>query len=184
MLLCIVIFVHSILKKPQDRRFKFYAPKVLLIGLIWLLSIAFFTWTSLQTLDDPAYDQDTSFPWFRWLEYTWFALLGIYAVQLVFYVVRIFTAFKRFKFRGVTTKFLALTMLTSLVLIFSIVAVVVMIIFEFYTSSSIYVLFRALFNYYTFFFAFCFIPTRKPETDMEAIQKETQAMVEKEEEEH
>ena len=121
MLFCISIFVHSILQKPSERGIKFYAPKILLNGVLWLLSVAFFTFTSVESETDPTYAQDATkiSKAFLYVEYTWFGLMGIWGVQILFYVVRIFSAFKRFKFRGVTTKFLALVILTGLVLLVS-----------------------------------------------------------------
>lgn len=91
-----LVFVHSLFKKPKERTIlTFYLPKILLVGLTYALTVALLVWTRVHSLNDPAQVSARDVPGFFYIEIATVLLFVVYAFYLFYFIVRAFGSSSR-----------------------------------------------------------------------------------------
>eukprot|EP01028_Stygiella_incarcerata_P010869 TRINITY_DN5893_c0_g1_i1.p1 TRINITY_DN5893_c0_g1~~TRINITY_DN5893_c0_g1_i1.p1 ORF type:complete len:583 (+),score=138.00 TRINITY_DN5893_c0_g1_i1:207-1751(+) len=156
-----LIMSHMILvPKPDDRKwYKFYLPKFVLLGLLWVLFITVILWTRLHSMDDSgttAEDMDGF--------YTIFFLLALLCLVYLFYLFYI--VFRIIGQRKVIARVgprVAVLWGLSMAVVAVIIASIVL---RFYgptsNSAAVFLVMFSLFNLYACILGYFFLPTKKP----------------------
>jgi hypothetical protein len=91
LLLFVMVISHAVVVKVKDRRFFwFYAPKVVVVALNWLVIVITLSWERLNQRTDPAYDL-TEVPFFGQIRVAVITLTVLTALMIVYYLVRALT---------------------------------------------------------------------------------------------
>lgn len=83
------MFVHSLFKKPKERKFlTFYLNKVLLVGAMWLVTVIMLSVSRWYNWDNPGQIGRGDIPIVQFLSYA-LVLLGIvFAIYFIYYLIR------------------------------------------------------------------------------------------------
>jgi len=141
----------------NSRTFKwFYLPKLILLGLFWIVGITVFTWAALQSVNDPAYNASSELPGFLFFQVFELILVLVYLFWLVFVMCRACGDMKTLPFLGVRVKFFAGF---TLLVIFTVLGGLIFgsIGFQFNNAAE-FLSYMALFNLYCYTLAFVYLP--------------------------
>jgi len=155
-------------QEPGQRRFtRFYLPKIVFVGSIWLCGLIVYTWIEVHQLDDPEYAKPQDFPGFLVFSIAFALLSFMYLIRLGTVVVLTFSNMfslpylsNRVKFLGIFTLFVVL--LTVGGLIFDWLAPDV-------NSAAGFLTYIALFNFYIFVLTVCYLPAKSGMPDKSTI---------------
>ena len=133
----VFLFSFIIFQRPKERGvFKFYLPKIFLMGAWWVISIAFLTYFTVMLELDPSFSVAQAPGLFTWVGYTWLGLLVVYAFQIFFYFVRLVANIRIIWKRGMPPKFLSISFLTGIVIVVGAIAVIFMFALNLFFNSK------------------------------------------------
>lgn len=156
-----LVLAHSIIRLPKDRSYtRFYLPKVLLSGAIWLVAIIVLCYTRIQAVNDPAYmlyeDIQAAH---TVLFYFTLAVVLIYVSTMLYYLFRAcgFCLSKQLP-RRYAPKFVAVFLFIFILMIASLVDVLLFAMLQ-SNNGAQFLSFFALYNVFSIFLGVLFLPT-------------------------
>jgi len=156
LLLVILVFTHRVLLRGNhDSAFIFYAPKLALVGAIWLVNVVMFTYVKLRQVDNPS-DID----WAATKEYqayfiTCAVLVDVYLLWLLVLIWRIARAPQTLSYHAKRFRFM--WFLTIAVIIFT-AGCIFLYVFDRYNAAEFLAMY-AVYNFYTYVLAYLFAPS-------------------------
>ncbi|KAL3881385.1 hypothetical protein ACJMK2_027833 [Sinanodonta woodiana] len=157
--------------RQTDRRFwKFYFPKLLIVGMIWISAVTLASWQEYNELQDPTYFYRLDTTNFIGFKIFFFVVGGIYLLYLLYLLVRAYAELRSMPYFDLRLKFMTLLMLIVLsisiaitVLRFGITALqdnFVADLSTHYENSAEFVSFFGLLNFYMYTMAFVYSPSK------------------------
>ncbi|XP_005098892.1 transmembrane protein 181 isoform X2 [Aplysia californica] len=159
---------HSV--RQTDRRFvKFYLPKIIIVGLIWLCAVTLASWQEYNELQDPTFYYRLDTTNFEGFKIMFFVVGGFYLLYLLYLLVRAYAELRLMPYFDLRLKFMTALM----VIVVSItIAITVMrfgggvlqdnFVAELstnYENSAEFVSFYGLLNFYLYTMAFVYSPS-------------------------
>ncbi|XP_053397085.1 transmembrane protein 181-like [Mercenaria mercenaria] len=156
--------------RQTDRRFwKFYSPKILIVGLIWISAVTLASWQEYNELQDPTYFYRLDTSNFMGFKIFFFIVGGIYLLYLLYLLVRAYAELRSMPYFDLRLKFMTFLMLivlsisiTITVLRFGRAALQDNFVAELsthYENSAEFVAFYGLLNTYMYTMAFVYSPS-------------------------
>lgn len=157
--------------RQTDRKFwKFYSPKLLVVGLIWISAVTLVSWQEYNELQDPTYYYRLDTNNFVGFKIFFFIVGGVYLLYLLYLLVRAYAELRSMPYFDLRLKFLTLLMLivlsisiTITVLRFGRAALQDNFVAELsthYENSAEFVSFYGLLNFYMYTMAFVYSPSK------------------------
>ncbi|KAK3577395.1 hypothetical protein CHS0354_032242 [Potamilus streckersoni] len=157
--------------RQANRRFwKFYFPKLLIVGMIWISAVTLASWQEYNELQDPTYYYRLDTTNFIGFKIFFFVVGGIYLLYLLYLLVRAYAELRSMPYFDLRLKFMTLLMLIVLsisiaitVLRFGITALQDNFVADLsihYENSAEFVSFFGLLNFYMYTMAFVYSPSK------------------------
>ncbi|KAK0059121.1 transmembrane protein 181 [Biomphalaria pfeifferi] len=159
---------HSV--RQTDRHFiRFYLPKLIIVGLIWLCAVILASWQEYNELQDPTYYYRLDTTNFEGFKVMFFIFGGFYLLYLLYLLVRAFAELRLMPFFDLRLKFM--TALMIIVVSISITITVMRFgggalqdnfvseLATNYENSAEFVSFYGLLNFYLYTMAFVYSPS-------------------------
>ncbi|XP_069103871.1 transmembrane protein 181-like isoform X1 [Argopecten irradians] len=157
--------------RQTDRRFaKFYLPKLIIVGLIWITAVTLASWQGYNELQDPTYYYRLDTTNFMGFKIFFFIVGGLYLLYLLYLLVRAYAELRSMPYFDVRLKFMTLLMLivlsisvTITVMRFGAAALQDNFVAELstnYENSIEFVSFYGLLNFYMYTMAFVYSPSK------------------------
>ncbi|CAH1799818.1 unnamed protein product, partial [Owenia fusiformis] len=155
----------------QTKRYfcKFYLPKLLVVGLIWIAAVTIATWQSYNELVDPTYNYKLDTGNFMGFKIFFFVMGGVYILNLLYLLVRAYAELRSMPYFDLRLKFLTALMLVVLAISIAITALrfgvgvlrdnFVAQLSTHYQNSAEFLSFYGLLNFYLYTMAFVYSPT-------------------------
>lgn len=155
--------------RQTNRRFaRFYLPKLLLVGLLWITAVTLASWQEYNELHDPTYYYRLDTSNFVGFKIFFFVIGGIYLLFLIYLLIRAYAELRQMPYFDLRLKFMTALMV---IVIGITIAIVVMrfgggvlkdnFVAELstnYQNSAEFVAFYGLLNFYLFTMAFVYSP--------------------------
>jgi hypothetical protein len=160
---------HGI-RQTQRKFSKFYLPKLIIVFLIWLSAVTLASWQKYNELEDPGYSAELDTKNFTGFKVTFFVVLGLYCLFLLYLIVRAFFEMRNSPHFDIRFKFLGFFMF--IVLTISIAITVLRFgrsslqptffsgLTTLYNNSTEFLAFYGLLNFYMFTMAFVYSPAK------------------------
>jgi signal transduction histidine kinase len=183
-LLYLLIFFHSLFKKREERTFfGFYLTKILIIVSCWISIIITLTWSRLYNRDDPTITGLSQTPGFMYFEGVSVALILIYAVLLLYYIIRAIGSFRKFK-KKYSTRFKIVGSFAIFVLLSMTIVTMLGDRFRYTGQGFSFLSSHTIIFLYFLYVSFLFLPTGNIEPDRKKEQERRESIeMEQEEEE-
>ncbi|XP_067946874.1 transmembrane protein 181-like isoform X2 [Watersipora subatra] len=160
---------HSI-RQPKRTFCKFYLPKLMLVGLIWLSAIVLATWQAINERTDPGYNYKVDTVNFTGFKVLLLILASLYTLYLLYLLIRDFIELRNVAYFDLRLKFTAVFMM----IVFSISLAILVLRFgtgildenfvsdisTHYGSSAEFLTFYGLLNFYIYTMAFVYSPSK------------------------
>ncbi|XP_022290113.2 transmembrane protein 181-like isoform X1 [Crassostrea virginica] len=157
--------------RQTDRRFfKFYLPKLLVVGLIWISAVTIASWQEYNELQDPTYFYRLDTTNFTGFKIFFFVVGGLYLLYLLYLLVRAYAELRSMPYFDLRLKFMTFLMLIVLSISIAITAMrfgsaalqdnFVAEISTNYENSIEFVAFYGLLNFYMYTMAFVYSPSK------------------------
>ncbi|XP_062510830.1 transmembrane protein 181-like [Corticium candelabrum] len=160
---------HGI-RQSERRFFKFYLPKLMIVFLIWLSAVTLASWQKYNELEDPGYNADLDTKNFMGFKVTFFVVIGLYVLYLLYLVVRAFVEMINSSHFDIRFKFLSGLMFTVLAISIAITVLrfgnwslqptFISGLTTQYNNSAEFLAFYGLLNFYMLTMAFVYSPTK------------------------
>ncbi|XP_025097354.1 transmembrane protein 181-like isoform X1 [Pomacea canaliculata] len=156
--------------RQTTRRFvRFYLPKLLLVGLLWITAVTLASWQEYNELHDPTYYYHLDTINFLGFKIFFFVVGGIYLLYLVYLLIRAYAELRLMPYFDLRLKFLTALMLIVIGISIAIVVLrfgggvlqdnFVAELSTNYQNSAEFVSFYGLLNFYMFTMAFVYSPS-------------------------
>ncbi|XP_030637498.1 transmembrane protein 181 isoform X2 [Chanos chanos] len=161
---------HGIRVQGERKCLTFYLPKLLLVGLLWISALTLGVWQTVNELQDPTYQYKVDIQNFEGVKIFFLVLVVLYALYLVFLVVRACSELKNMPYSDLRLKFL--TSLTFVVILISMVILYLRFgskalqdnfvaeLSTHYQNSAEFLSFYGLLNFYLYTLAFVYSPSK------------------------
>jgi len=162
MILLYFLCIFDSLRKPRQQRTwrKFYLPKVLYLGVFYLLNFISLTYLEAQSLNDPMFNIQYDTPEFSGFRYFIIAYTAIYIFWLLYYLIRLFKERNTIVIPNVGPRYKFITIFTVCIALATIIGSFLS--FQFSQNSSIQLLaYYGLFNFYIYFLVLVYIPVKQ-----------------------
>ncbi|KAK3098675.1 hypothetical protein FSP39_021835 [Pinctada imbricata] len=157
--------------RQTDRRFaKFYLPKLVVVGMIWITAVTLASWQEYNELQDPTYYYRLDTNNFMGFKIFFFIVGGLYLLYLMYLLVRAYAELRSMPYFDLRLKFMTLLMLivlsisiTITVMRFGSAALQDNFVAEIstnYENSIEFVSFYGLLNFYMYTMAFVYSPSK------------------------
>ncbi|XP_041355205.1 transmembrane protein 181-like isoform X2 [Gigantopelta aegis] len=157
--------------RQTDRRFlRFYLPKLLIVGLMWIAAVTLASWQEYNELQDPTYYYRLDTNNFLGLKIFFFIVGGLYLLYLAYLLIRAYAELRSMPYFDLRLKFM-----TALMLIVLSISIAITIL-RFgsgvlhdnfvaemstnYENSAEFVSFYGLLNFYMYTMAFVYSPSK------------------------
>jgi len=161
-ILLFFLCIFDSLRKPRQQRTlrAFYLPKVLYLGVFYLLNFISLTYLEAQSLNDPMFNIQYDTPGFSGFGYFIFAYTAIYIFWLLYYLIRLFKERNTIVIPNVGPRYKFITIFTVCIALATIIGSFLS--FQFSQNSSIQLLaYYGLFNFYIYFLVLVYIPVKQ-----------------------
>ncbi|KAF4519594.1 hypothetical protein B566_EDAN003761 [Ephemera danica] len=169
-LLLFWLCIYHGLRQNERHLLKFYAPKCLIVGMLWLSAIVMATWQEFNELRDPTYSYKLDTNNFYSFKVFFFVVGGMYLTYLLYLIMRAYTDLRAMPFFDMRLKFLTLLMLivlsisiTITVLRFGVGILEDNFVAELsttYKNSAEFMSFYGLLNFYLYTMAYVYAPSQ------------------------
>lgn len=157
--------------RQTDRRFmRFYLPKLVVVGLIWISAVTIASWQEYNELQDPTYFYRLDTTNFTGFKIFFFIVGGLYLLYLLYLLVRAYAELRAMPYFDLRLKFMTFLMLVVLSISIAITAMkfgaaalqdnFVAEISTNYENSIEFVAFYGLLNFYMYTMAFVYSPSK------------------------
>ncbi|XP_035216021.1 transmembrane protein 181-like [Stegodyphus dumicola] len=158
--------------RQNERSFsKFYLPKCIIIGMLWLSAFTLASWQKFNELRDPTYNYKVDTGHFMGFKGFFFTVGSIYLVYLFYLIIRAYTELRSMPYFDVRLKFLTALMIIVLsisiaitVLRFGVSVLQDNFVAELstnYGSSAEFMSFYSLLNFYLVTMAYVYAPPKR-----------------------
>ncbi|RUS87573.1 hypothetical protein EGW08_004679 [Elysia chlorotica] len=159
---------HSV--RQTDRRFsRFYFPKLIIVGLIWLCAVTLASWQEYNELQDPTYYYRLDTTNFQAFKIMFFVFGGIYILYLLYLMVRAYAELRLMPYFDLRLKFMTALMVIVVSTSITITAMrfgggvlqdnFVAELSTSYQNSAEFVALYGLLNFYLYTMAFVYSPS-------------------------
>lgn len=149
--------------KLKDRKFWFYFPKFLLVGILWVSVIVVLMWERLNQATDGAYDLN-DLPFFIVFQYMLISVFGICILMIGYSIIKAFAD-------GYPRKFKYFAFITFLVILSTLIDYASFFIFNNEYPAQ-WLSFYPIYNYYMVIVVVLFLPSNYLEDNLEEKFKE------------
>ncbi|XP_071819065.1 transmembrane protein 181-like isoform X3 [Apostichopus japonicus] len=174
--------------RQSDRKWmKFYLPKAIIVGAMWIIGITMTCWQQYRGLYDPTFNYKVDSGNFVALITIFFIFGGLYLLYLLFLVIRAFTELRSLPYMNLRLQFMTILMLCVVIAstIITILRFGVSIIKEnfvselstYYKNSAEFLAFYSLLNLYLYTMAFVYSPSKNAYKDSYFKDNPTFAML-------
>ncbi|XP_034244090.1 transmembrane protein 181 [Thrips palmi] len=183
-LLLFWLCIYHGLRQNERRWGSFYAPKLLLVGLLWLGAVVMASWQKCNELHDPTFNHRVDAADYNGYKAFLMAVGGLYAVYLLFLMLRAYTDLRSMPFFDMRLRFLTFFMMVVIGVTLTLAGMrygagvleddFVSELSTTYTSSAHFMCFYGLLNFYTFAMAYVYSPAQMQPHD-QALTKDNPA---------
>ncbi|XP_052089158.1 transmembrane protein 181-like [Mytilus californianus] len=157
--------------RQTDRRFvKFYIPKLLIVGLIWISAVTLSSWQEYNEIQDPTYYYRLDTTNFMGFKIFFFIVGGLYLLYLGYLLIRAYAELRSMPYFDLRLKFMTFLMLIVLTISITITVMrygaaalqdnFVAELSTNYKNSAEFVAFYGLLNFYMYTMAFVYSPSK------------------------
>ncbi|XP_071439308.1 transmembrane protein 181 [Hetaerina americana] len=169
-LLLFWLCIYHGLRQNERRLLTFYAPKLFIVGLLWLSAVTMATWQEFNELRDPTYSYKLDTSNFYGFKVFFFTVGGVYLTYLLYLTLRAYSDLRSMPYFDMRLKFLTLLMLivlsisiTITVLRFGVGILEDNFVAELsttYKNSAEFMSFYGLLNFYLYTMAYVYSPSK------------------------
>ncbi|XP_066467424.1 transmembrane protein 181 [Tiliqua scincoides] len=161
---------HGIRVQGERKCLTFYFPKLLIVGLLWLVSVTLGIWQTVNELQDPTYQYGADTKHFQGMKIFFLVVAAVYILYLLFLIIRACSELRNMPYVDLRLKFL--TALTFVVLLISIAILYLRFgvhiqqdnfvaeLSTHYHNSAEFLSFYGLLNFYLYTLAFVYSPSK------------------------
>ncbi|XP_053150232.1 transmembrane protein 181 isoform X4 [Hemicordylus capensis] len=161
---------HGIRVQGERKCLTFYFPKFLIVGLLWLASVALGIWQTVNELHDPTYQYGVDASNFQGMKIFFLVVATMYILYLLFLIIRACSELRNMPYVDLRLKFL--TALTFVVLVISMAILYLRFgaqiqqdnfvaeLSTHYHNSAEFLSFYGLLNFYLYTLAFVYSPSK------------------------
>lgn len=157
--------------RQTKRRFLiFYAPKLLIVGLMWIVAVMITCWQHYKEVADPTYNYKSDTGNFFGFKIFFFIVGSLYLVYLLYLVVRAYAELRNMPYFDVRLKFLTILMLIVVIVTITITSLrfgssvleenFIAELSSHYENSAEFLAFYGLLNFYLYTMAFVYSPAK------------------------
>ncbi|XP_064629760.1 transmembrane protein 181-like isoform X2 [Lineus longissimus] len=157
--------------RQNERHFvKFYLPKLVIVGLIWISAVTLSSWQVYNELQDPTYNYKLDTGNFLGFKIFFFVIGGIYLLYLIYLLIRAYGELRSMPYFDLRLKFTTALMLIVISISITITVLrfgrgilednFVSDLSTHYQNSAEFLSFYGLLNFYLYAMAFVYSPSR------------------------
>lgn len=186
-LLLFWLCIYHGIRQNERTVVKFYIPKCIIVGLLWLAAFTLASWQKYNELRDPTYNYKVDTEHFMGFKVFFFIVGSVYLVYLLYLIIRAYTELRSMPYFDVRLKFLTALMIIVLsisiaitVLRFGVSVLQDNFVAELstnYGSSVEFMSFYSLLNFYLVTMAYVYAPPRRAHFETRVKDNPTLSMI-------